>query len=56
VFISFVPNAHYRPGLATNIALWMISRARWLRQTRWPDLEDKTMMEIMKERVGFPSS
>jgi hypothetical protein len=55
-FTSFVPNAHYRLGLATHVALWMISRAWWLRQTRWPDLEDKTMMEIMQGRVGFPSS
>jgi hypothetical protein len=55
-FASFVPNALYRPGLATQVALWMISRAWWLRQTRWPDLEDKTMMEIMQGRVGFPSS
>jgi hypothetical protein len=55
-FTSLMPNALYRPGLAANMALWMIYRARWLRQTRWPDREDKTMMEIIKGRDGFPSS
>jgi hypothetical protein len=52
-FASFIPNALYRPGLATNVALWMVARARWLRQTRWPNASDKTMMEIIKERGGF---
>ena len=55
-FASFVPNALYREGLATNVALWMIARAQWLRQLNWADLEDKTMMEIMKGRVGLRSS
>jgi hypothetical protein len=49
---SFVPNALYSDGLATNFALWSIARARWLRQTRWPNLEDKPMIEILKNRYS----
>jgi hypothetical protein len=48
--VSFVPNAFYADGLATNFAFWSVARARWLRQTRWPKLEDKPMIEILKNR------
>jgi hypothetical protein len=47
---SFVPNALYADDLATNFAFWSIARARWLRQTRWPNLEDKPMIEILENR------
>jgi hypothetical protein len=53
-FITFVPNALYQPGLTTNVAFWMLERARWVRQTRWPDLEDKRMIEIREERYRSP--
>jgi hypothetical protein len=49
-FTTFVPNALYQPGLATNLALWMLDRARWVRQTRWPDLEDKPIVDILEDR------
>jgi hypothetical protein len=49
---SFVPNALYSSGLVTNFALWSIARVRWLRQERWPDLEDKPMREILEKRFG----
>jgi hypothetical protein len=49
---SFVPIALYSDGLATNFALWSVARVRWLRQTRWPNLEDKPMIEILENRYG----
>jgi hypothetical protein len=51
-FTTFIPNALYQPFIATNLALWMLGRARWVRQTLWPDLEDKKMIEILEERFG----
>jgi hypothetical protein len=42
--------SYFADGLATNFAFWSIARARWLRQTRWPNLEDKPMIEILKNR------
>lgn len=38
--------------LATNLALWMLGRAKWVRETLWPDLQDKRMSEILEERFG----
>jgi hypothetical protein len=55
VHVSFVPNAFYADGLATNFAHWSVARARWLRQTRWPNLEDKPMIEILKNRKRDPA-
>ena len=48
---SFVPNVLHRKGLATNFAIWSVSRARWARQERWPELEDKPMNEIIEKRM-----
>jgi hypothetical protein len=47
---SFVPNALYSPGLATNFAIWSVARARWLRQKIGPKLKDKPMGEIIAKR------
>jgi hypothetical protein len=47
---SFVPNALYSDGIATNFAFWSVARVRWLRQERWPNLEDKPMNEILEKR------
>jgi hypothetical protein len=55
-FTTFVPNALYQPVLATNFALWMLGRASWFRQTRWPDVEDKRMVDILEGRFGRKSS
>jgi len=49
-FSSFIPNALHRPGLATEMAFWFLQRARWVRESRWPDLVDRTMLEILKKR------
>jgi hypothetical protein len=46
----FMPNAVYRPGLATNIAFWMVNRARWTREQLHPDAEDLPMPEILHRR------
>jgi hypothetical protein len=48
---SFFPNALYKDGLATNIALWQLGRARWAKQQLWPDLVDLTMMEVLTKRL-----
>jgi hypothetical protein len=47
----FVPNALYRPGLVANLILWEIGRARWVRQTFFPDIEDRLMPEIYMDRM-----
>jgi hypothetical protein len=52
----FVPNALYRPGLAANIALWQLCRARWVKLVLCPDLKDLTMAEILAERYGSPAA
>jgi hypothetical protein len=50
----FIPNAVYRPNLATNAALWQLARARWVKENRWPDLKDVPMAEILAERLKEP--
>jgi hypothetical protein len=51
-FSSFLPNALYQPGLATNMALWLLGRARWARERGWPDLQDQTMLQVLQNRFG----
>jgi len=46
----FIPNALYRPLVATNAALWQIARARWVKANRWPDLKDVPLREILAQR------
>jgi hypothetical protein len=48
---SFIPNALYSPGLATNFAIWSVARVRWIREEFWPRLEDKPMYEIINKRL-----
>jgi len=50
-YSSFVPNAMYKPGIATHMALWAVGRARWARKTLWPDAVDLPMYEIMAKRL-----
>jgi hypothetical protein len=52
VFSSFIPNSLYQSGLATEVAFWLLKRARWAREKLYPDVVDKTMLEIVKSR--FP--
>ena len=47
----FIPNALFQPGLATNAALWQVGRARWAKNTLYPELEDLPMIEILKRRL-----
>jgi hypothetical protein len=47
----FFPNALYSDGIAGNLALWSLARAQWARETRWPDLEDKPMSDIIQKRL-----
>lgn len=48
---TFIPNALYRPGLIQNFVLWEMGRARWVRQTFFPELRDRLMLEIYEERT-----
>jgi len=50
-FSLFIPNALYQPGLATHVTFWFLKRARWARETLYPDTADKTMLEIVKSRA-----
>lgn len=47
---TFIPNALYRPDLIQNLALWEMARARWVRQTFYPDMQDRLMSDILEER------
>lgn len=48
---TFIPNAIYRPGLIQNFVLWEMGRARWVRQTFFPELRDRLMSEIYEKRL-----
>jgi hypothetical protein len=50
---TFIPNLLYMPGLVANLAFWSMARVRWFRKSRFPDLADKTMAEILQERLGL---
>jgi hypothetical protein len=56
VHSSFVPNALYGNLVASNLAMWSLNRAQWVRATRRPDLKDKAMSEIIQQRLrsGVP--
>jgi hypothetical protein len=49
-FSLFIPNALYRPNLATHIAFWFMQRARWAREQKFPDMKDVTMLEVLNRR------
>lgn len=49
--LTFIPNALYRPDLIQNLVLWEMGRARWVRQTFFPELRDRLMSEIYDERM-----
>ena len=51
VHTSFIPNALYTEGIASNFALWSIGRARTVRKQWFPKLADKTMNEILHARI-----
>lgn len=48
----FVPNLLYKRGLATNLALWQLTQARWARSTFWPDACDDSITAIMERRFS----
>lgn len=55
-FSMFVPNALHQPLIATNAAFWMLHRARWVRTTRFENLVDLPMIEILNRRMTRASS
>jgi hypothetical protein len=52
-FSTFLPNLVYQPGIAENLVLWSLARARWVRETLWPDLVDLPMHEILRRRYSL---
>lgn len=48
----FLPNALCGVGIATHTALWQVAHARLVRRQFWPNLEDNTMLEILRRRFG----
>lgn len=48
----FIPNLLYKRGLATNLALWQLTHARWVRSTFWPDAEDDRISAILERRFN----
>jgi hypothetical protein len=55
-FSAFIPNALYRPVLATNLAIWMLARSRWVHDQKWPNVKDETMLEILNKRVNMKNA
>ena len=47
---SFIPNALYNRGLATNMALWAVDLAQWARAEVWPQLTNEKMITILNRR------
>jgi len=52
----FVPNALFSHGIVTNLALWQLGRASWVKSVLFPDLKDLTMPEILNRRFGIKDS
>lgn len=48
----FIPNLLYKRGLATNLALWQLTHARWVRSTFWPEAVDDSISAIMERRFS----
>lgn len=51
-FSLFIPNALYQPRLAAQIASWFMQRARWVREQKFPEMKDLTMLEILNKRFA----
>jgi hypothetical protein len=51
-FTLFIPNALYKPGLATRIAFCFLLRARWVREERFPNTDDSAMTDILMHRMS----
>ena len=51
-FSSFIPNLLYQPGLAENVVLFALNRARWVRQFWLPNANDLPMHEILSKRLN----
>ena len=51
-YSSFIPNAVFSPGLVTNLALWQLGRATWVKQTLYSELTHSPMSEILQKRFG----
>jgi hypothetical protein len=57
---SFIPNLLYRPGIAENFVLWALARARWIRETKFPEIADRPLIDILLNdfdgKTGKPST
>lgn len=52
-FGCFIPNLTYQPGIAEHVALWLLVRARWVRQSRLPDVIDDSLEAIISRRLNL---
>lgn len=48
----FIPNLLYGRGLATNLALWQLTQARWARAMFWPEASDDRISAIIERRLS----
>ena len=55
VHSSFVPNALFAEGLATNFGLWSFARTRWAKDILWPEVKDQSLHEILQRRLARTS-
>jgi hypothetical protein len=50
VFVSFMPNAMYKPGLLTQMLISLASRARWAATVLEPDAKSGSVINILSRR------
>jgi hypothetical protein len=51
-FCLFVPNLMYQAGLAENLVLYAMARAKWFRERFYPKATDRPLHEILDERLN----
>jgi hypothetical protein len=47
----FVPNAMFRGNLVGHLAHWALQRVEWIKRTRFKDLRDHSIYEILKRQA-----
>ena len=51
-FRFFIPNLMYQRGLAENLVLYAMGRAKWVREKLYPGVVDLPMHEILDKRLN----
>ena len=47
---TLMPTLVDRPGLAEAVVLWSMARLEWVRQTVWPEMVNRPIVEILRRR------